>query len=473
MRHHLIALVGPPGVGKTYFTDYLVRTHPETFAITRSVTTRAPRNADDHEHYEFLNDAQFAEGVASGHILATARVRDKQYGLDLAYIREMLKTRNGVIALVAETVELLRTIPDLAPLLRVIFLKPASRAVLEHNLAMREPDPTQRAANLALAETWAFPERPDATLIVRGEKEQLPELATLLQKTLSQKPLYMDNRTEKRILLATTALLVVIATALALRYVLITSKQPKNNQKQIPAVLETKEQQPELARIAALLPGAVEIQTVHRLSKNNFWVAVAQEGAGETYLVSTIDNLAVKISDTDFPTFIRHDLTINLDSLAGSSILAFTRTTNAETHAQSTDYIRLEDAAYVATVSWWGGEKISFHNSINHPFNAITLEKSCVPVEEKRQSCTITGLNVGGMVAAFKEPHMLDCEIMQKNGACRFPTGLGKPIVSMGHILTFSLPWNHSVRLDIDDVLQSITSESFATTYPFRQEISQ
>ncbi len=474
MEHQLIILVGTAGVGKTYFTDYLVRTYPDTFAITRSVTTRDPRNADDHEHYEFLDDTRFAEGVASGRILATAHVRGKQYGLDLAYIREMLNTHNGIIALVAETVELLRAIPDLAPRLCVIFLKPASRAVLEKNLNVREPDPVQRAANLALAETWAFPKRPDATLVVRGEKEQLPELAQQLFSSIGSPTTSMQNASEKRILVGTVVLLLIIAGALGFKYSRsIQTVQVPNTTTSVVSS-STPEKSSAFAQAEALLPQTYVAQTIHRLGDHAFWVAAVKMQTGPSYFganyfIDTAEKTVTETGDSSFENIPPDTTAIEPHDFAGSQFIGVRRTTEYEAHGESTEYFRLDGIpTYLTTITWWNGEHITFSSAPAQGFTNIELEKTCVPNGTDKQTCTITGLKEGERVATFKATQTLDCAIDAMDGACRFAAGFGKPTLSMGRNLTFTLPWGPTVSIDLEQPFTGTTSEAFEKPYPFQ-----
>lgn len=481
MQHLLIVFVGPPGVGKTYFADYLVRRHPDTFAITRSVTTREPRNADDYEHYEFLDEVLFAEGVAAGRILATAQVRGKQYGLDLAYIREMLRTHHGIIALVAETVELLRTIPDLASRLRIIFLKPETEAVLEKNLAIREQDPEQRAANLALAKTWQFPDRPDGTLIVRGKEEQLPELAQQLFSRIASPITAMQTASEKRILIGTVLLLAIVAGVLGIKYVgtVRSTTSPAQNAQvsnttpptTTPA---TAEETSAVSQAEALLPESYAAETIHRLGEHAFWIAAAKKQTGPSYFganyfINTAEKTVTETGDSSLVNAVPRTVSVENHDLAGAQFTGIKQTIDWEGHIESTEYFRLDGIpTYLATISWWNRDTITFTSAPQQGYTEIELEKTCVPDGAAKQTCTITGLKEGDQVATFKTPQTLGCDLNEMDGACRFATGLGKPSLSMGRTLTFTLPWGTPVSIDLEHPFISTTSEAFEKPYPFQ-----
>jgi guanylate kinase len=481
MRHHLIALVGPPGVGKTYFTDYLVRTHPETFAITRSVTTRAPRNADDHEHYVFFNDAQFAEGVASGHILATAHVRDKQYGLDLAYIREMLKTHNGVIALVAETVELLRTIPDLAPLLRVIFLKPASRAVLEHNLAMREPDPAQRAANLALAETWAFPERPDATLIVRGEKEQLPELAQQLFSLIDIPKKSMESSSEKKILIATCALLIIIASALVFKYVYTlqpTKADTPNNTASVahtptPKETSVRTDVTPFSKAMDLLQKKAVVASF-KINEDTF-VALTDTPAlwlleptkGTSTLLETNQYSLMSTANIALEKIDPHDNAVDAIKISADSYEGAVETAN---------YFREADGTFLASSVWaQSGEWIGIRTV---PKTQGGEELRIAMPQGDTISCSGTGAQSTTTIefividqkrVYLKNPLIAPCvEQGTAIGPIILHPQFGKPYFHDQKFLSFTLPNGVPIDIDLEHPAISLTSDAFAEQYPLQ-----
>ena len=69
-----IVISGPSGVGKSTITQMLLADDP-LLSYSVSVTTRPPRPGEtDGEHYEFVQDDEFADLVASGELAEWACV---------------------------------------------------------------------------------------------------------------------------------------------------------------------------------------------------------------------------------------------------------------------------------------------------------------------------------------------------------------------------------------------------------------
>lgn len=62
---NIIAFVGPSGAGKTMLMDAVLERLPHA-SVVRSVTTRMPRDKDDHRYYDFFTVEEFQQQIADG-----------------------------------------------------------------------------------------------------------------------------------------------------------------------------------------------------------------------------------------------------------------------------------------------------------------------------------------------------------------------------------------------------------------------
>lgn len=133
-----IVVSGPSGVGKSTITQLLLADDP-LLSYSVSVTTRPPRPGEtDGEHYEFVEDDEFADLVASGELAEWACVHGYSYGTRKSVIRET--TAEGLDVIMDLDVQGGMQMRDAFPESLLIFILPPSHGELEDRLRGRATD---------------------------------------------------------------------------------------------------------------------------------------------------------------------------------------------------------------------------------------------------------------------------------------------------------------------------------------------
>lgn len=79
-----LVIVGPSGAGKTTIAARLVRSCPERFALSVSVTTRRPRAGERNgREYRFVSEPEFEAMIDGGLLAEWALVHGRYYGTPL------------------------------------------------------------------------------------------------------------------------------------------------------------------------------------------------------------------------------------------------------------------------------------------------------------------------------------------------------------------------------------------------------
>lgn len=89
---------GPSGVGKGTLYNRLFQSHPDTFCLSVSHTTRAPRPGEtDGEHYHFVTMEDFEALIAKDGFVEHAKFSGNRYGTSKATIEEQEKKGKVVV----------------------------------------------------------------------------------------------------------------------------------------------------------------------------------------------------------------------------------------------------------------------------------------------------------------------------------------------------------------------------------------
>lgn len=93
-----IVISGPSGVGKGTLYNLLFERHPDTFCLSVSHTTRAPRDGERHgHHYWFVPMADFEDLIAQNGFVEHAKFSGNRYGTSKMAIEE--QTQKGRVVL--------------------------------------------------------------------------------------------------------------------------------------------------------------------------------------------------------------------------------------------------------------------------------------------------------------------------------------------------------------------------------------
>ena len=111
--HRPIVVSGPSGVGKGTLYNLLFQRHPETFCLSVSHTTRAPRNGEqDGVHYHFVSMGSFEDLIAEDGFVEHAKFGGNRYGTSKMTIEE--QTKKGKVVLLDIEMEVCPLLPRLA-----------------------------------------------------------------------------------------------------------------------------------------------------------------------------------------------------------------------------------------------------------------------------------------------------------------------------------------------------------------------
>ena len=97
MKHILMAVSGPSGVGKGTIVKTLINRRPDVVESV-SCTTRPPREGEIHgKHYFFLSREEFERRIAEDDFLEYDEHFGNYYGTPKSFVRETLKTKSVIM----------------------------------------------------------------------------------------------------------------------------------------------------------------------------------------------------------------------------------------------------------------------------------------------------------------------------------------------------------------------------------------
>lgn len=97
MKHVLLAVSGPSGVGKGTMVKTLIARRADVVESV-SCTTRAPREGEVHgKHYFFLSREEFERRIGENDFLEYDEHFGNYYGTPKSFVRETLKTKSVIM----------------------------------------------------------------------------------------------------------------------------------------------------------------------------------------------------------------------------------------------------------------------------------------------------------------------------------------------------------------------------------------
>ncbi|KAK7422088.1 guanylate kinase [Neonectria punicea] len=131
-----LVISGPSGVGKGTLYKMLFDRHPETFALSVSHTTRAPRPGEaDAVDYHFVSTPAFEDLIARDGFVEHAKFGGNRYGTSKMTIEE--QGRKGRVVVLDIEMEGVKQIKQSTISARYVFVAPPSTAALEARLRGR------------------------------------------------------------------------------------------------------------------------------------------------------------------------------------------------------------------------------------------------------------------------------------------------------------------------------------------------
>ncbi|KAK7414075.1 guanylate kinase [Neonectria punicea] len=131
-----LVISGPSGVGKGTLYKMLFDRHPETFALSVSHTTRAPRPGEaDAIDYHFVSTLAFKDLIARDGFVEHAKFGGNRYGTSKMTIEE--QGRKGRVVVLDIEIKGVKQIKQSTISARYVFVAPPSTAALEARLRGR------------------------------------------------------------------------------------------------------------------------------------------------------------------------------------------------------------------------------------------------------------------------------------------------------------------------------------------------
>ena len=144
----LVVISGFSGAGKGTLMKKLLETH-DNYALSISMTTRAPRAGEEHgKHYFFVPKEEFEQTIEKDGLLEYAQYCGNYYGTPKAYVEQCLNEGKDVI-LEIEIQGALK-VKEMIPETVLVFVTPPSAKELRNRLTGRGTE-TEEVINKRLS----------------------------------------------------------------------------------------------------------------------------------------------------------------------------------------------------------------------------------------------------------------------------------------------------------------------------------
>ena len=163
-------LSGPSGCGKGTIVKELLKKYPDTFALSVSATTRAPRVGEvDGVHYYFITREEFERRIDDQQILEYTSYCGNYYGTPKKELYE--RTVSGINVILEIEVEGAMNVRRLCPEAVLIYVLPPDAETLEARLRGRGTNTEEDIANRLATAREEISCLPDYDYIVINEND--------------------------------------------------------------------------------------------------------------------------------------------------------------------------------------------------------------------------------------------------------------------------------------------------------------
>lgn len=144
MKHVLLAVSGPSGVGKGTMVKTLIARRADVVESV-SCTTRAPREGEIHgKHYFFLSREEFERRIAEDDFLEYDEHFGNYYGTPKSFVRETLKTKSVIMEIdVVGALNAKKSFPECV----LVMVTPPSVEELKRRLSGRGSESEEQILN--------------------------------------------------------------------------------------------------------------------------------------------------------------------------------------------------------------------------------------------------------------------------------------------------------------------------------------
>lgn len=169
----LIALVGASAIGKTFWSDELIKHFGGGLKRVKSTTTRQPREPKDYDSYNFVGVEEFQKGIEQNLFLEWDQYLENYYGSSWLDVKATLKESSGIFAITPEGAKAFYNC-RMEMNLKFILMVPESEAVLRNNYARRGiSDPVREEELLSKVSHFDLPQEiPHELVVISGDTEK-------------------------------------------------------------------------------------------------------------------------------------------------------------------------------------------------------------------------------------------------------------------------------------------------------------
>ena len=144
MKHKLMVVSGPSGVGKGTIVKTLIKRRSDVVESV-SCTTRAPREGETHgKEYFFLTKEEFLERLEKQDFLEYDEHFGNYYGTPISFVEETLKTKSVILEIdVVGALNVKKRLPEAV----LVMIVPPSVEELKRRLEGRETETAEQIEN--------------------------------------------------------------------------------------------------------------------------------------------------------------------------------------------------------------------------------------------------------------------------------------------------------------------------------------